>query len=718
MAAIGAIRKRSGLLVGAIALSIVLFLLGDAVNNQFGVLKGGRSSDAGRVNGEAIPYQDFEKQVSESVKAFETQNRTSVNDMQRSYLSQQAWETEISKRLMGKTSEKTGLTVSDDEMVALTTTENAHQYIKQQFSPQGGEFNPYYVKDFLKSRIDLDDKGMEPGTRRRAWNEIVNQVEKSQLNSKYSNLIAKAMNATPTWMAEMYYTETNKSADLRFVQIPYSDINDNEVKVTDDELKSYLSKNSAKFSREEEVRKIQYAAFDIAPSAIDSLATLKYLSDKIEDFKKGTKKSEDSLFVKIYSELPFEDLYRTREQLAGSMIADSALRLPVGTVLGPIVENGMYKYVKVAAKKGMSDSVRVREVTFSFAQVKTEQEQKTRIAMVDSIYKAIDSLGTDLGAVAATYSDDPISKANGGNIGWVKIADPSKDEQYKGIIFHNGIAGKAYRYVDAQNNALKIIQIVEERPIKEGVKLANFARSIIPSQETENGIYSSVNQFVSTYSSETKFKEYAKAHPEIIKTAGEIKKSSFDIQGLGIARSLVKWAYAAKRGDISPIKTLDKKHVVAYLEAITGKGTPDLESVKDQVRFAYLQDKKYELLAKKIADTKSGSIDELASKMSKTVMDAPHAIFANTYISTGNEPAVVAAGIYLATNKLSAPIKGTNGVYVVVKTAGTDPPKATDLAQSRMMAGQVSASKARGATDALKKIAIIDDYRLNFEGGN
>ena len=192
--------------------------------------------------------------------------------------------------------------------------------------------------------------------------------------------------------------------------------------------------------------------------------------------------------------------------------------------------------------------------------------------------------------------------------------------------------------------------------------------------------------------------------------------------GIGSARSLVKWVYEAKRGDISPIISIgtgnERKHVIAYLESMTGKGVPDLESVKERVKYLYLQDKKYELLAKKITDVKATNIDDLAAKLGKTVTEADRITFQKGNLPTGAEPAVAATGIYITAGKLSAPIKGNTGVYAVQKINGVDPPKPVDLTQQLMALRQASYGKARAAIDALKKLAKIDDNRLNFEGGN
>lgn len=715
MAIIGDIRKRSGLLVGAIALSIFLFLLGDAVNNQFSVLGKGRVTDAGSVNGQAIPYTEYSNQVNENVKNMEAQYRMSMPDQQRNMINQQTWEDMVNKIVMNDACAKTGLAVSDDEMVALTTTENASPTIKQVF---GGErFNPAGVKQFLQN-IDIDEKGQEPGYKRKAWNQLVKEVKKSQLQNKYGLLVAKGVGNVPNWMAENLYVEMNKSADFKYVMLPYADVNDNDIKYTDNDLKDYLAKNAAKFTSTDESRNIRYVSFDIVASSVDSLATLKSLNDKLDEFKKGEKKGDDSLFVKLYSETGFDDLYKTKDQLLGSYVSDSVFSLPVKTVIGPYVENGMYKYAKISARKMMSDSVKVKEIVFSFANVKTEAEQKTRLMLIDSLYKAIDSLHADFGAIADAYSDDPASKGNGGVVGWVQMSNPQLDEYYKSIVFHNGEAGKTYKYLDAQNNLIKFVQIAEEKPSKPAVKVAYYTHSIMPSQATENDIYSRVNQFASSNSTEDKFKAYMKDHPQDIKNAQRIKKESYDIQGLGSARSLVKWVFEAKRGDVSPIKTVDKKHVIAYLESVTGKGTPDLESVRETVKLMYLQDKKFELLSKKIADAKASSVDDLAGKLGKVGMEADRVTFQNANLPTGNEPAVAATGVYIAQGKMSAPIKGNAGVFVVQKLNGIDPPKAVDLSQQAMMLKQRSYMKARDAAETLKKLSKVEDNRLYFEGGN
>ncbi len=84
--------------------------------------------------------------------------------------------------------------------------------------------------------------------------------------------------------------------------LPFTSIDDSEVSVTDEELKSYLNKNKAKF-KQDESRSIQYVSFDILPTKDDTARALKKINESLESFKTT---ENDSLFIKLYSDSPFE----------------------------------------------------------------------------------------------------------------------------------------------------------------------------------------------------------------------------------------------------------------------------------------------------------------------------------------------------------------------------------------------------------------------------
>jgi peptidyl-prolyl cis-trans isomerase D len=711
MALIGKLRQRSGIIIGAIAVSILGFLVMDATNSQSGVLKG-RSTTVGTVNGESIDYTEFMAKYEENQRNAEEQmrNQGGLTDEQRNYLRQQTWEEYVSNTILDKTYEKNGITVTDDEMVELTTGQNVHPYIRQSFTnPQTGQFEPQFVKMFIQN-LDQDEKGAEPGTKRKQWNNLEKEIKKNQLTQKYNALIAKGL-TVPSWYAESMYQDANKTADVKFLAFPYSEINEADIKYTDDDLKKYLEKNAARYEQKEESRKLQYVSFDILPSSSDSAFALNALNEKLEDFKKGEKSGDDSLFVKIYSESAFNNFYFTRDELASSPVADELFTQPVKTVVGPYIEDDMFKYAKMVNRKGLSDSVRVREIIFSFENVKTQEEAQAKRKLFDSVFTEIDSFKKDFGMMAAMFSEDQESRMKGGDRGWIKFGQ--SEQVYNAAVFYFASKGEVIKTYT--QNALHIVQILEDRPSKPAVQVAYFTKSILPTPETERAIYAAASKFAADNSSEEKFKKAAKTNPNS-RTIEYVAKNDFNVVGVNNARELVRWAFNAKKGDVSSIIAAEKKHIVAYLEAIREKGTPELDAVKDQVKIAFIKDKKFELIAKKIEAASAKSIEELASKNGKEVAFAERASFSNPVLgNVGYEPNVAAAAVYSKPNKLSAPIMGNMGAYVVEKVSGVDPPKATDLAAYLYQGRQIAGAKAnRGALETLKKIAKIKDNRFDF----
>ena len=710
MAVIGTIRKRSGLLIFLIGLSIVGFLIMDATNSQGSLLKG-RKDSVGKVNGEKIAYTEFSKKNEENLKNAEDQMRGQpMGDDQRNYVRAQTWTEMVNDIIFKNVYDKLGINVTGAEMAELATGENASQYIKndQQFkNPQTGQFDPAQVRLYL-TRLDQDPEGVEPGTVRRQWLKFETLLKQNQFQSKYTNLITKGLYA-PTWMAEMTYNDQNRFADFKYVLLPYVDVNDADVKVSDDDIKKYIADHSAKYKIEDETRKLQYVTFDIIPSSADSSRTINSLEEKREEFAKEEKAADDSVFVKLYSETPFDEVYYDKDKLF-SPVKDSFFTRQVKSIIGPYIDGKSAKLAKISDRKMISDSVHVREIVLSFAGVTSQEVANVKFKLIDSIIRQVDTLKQDFGKFAAAYSDDQMGKMKGGDIGWVKQGE--KEKYYNDMIFFRAQKGKICRIPVQKENAIHLVQVVEDKPTKVGVQISYLTKEIIPSPETERNIYGNATSFASSNQSEAKFVEAGKKLNA--KTVESLKKDDFQVQGLGSARELVKWAFNSKKGDVSSIFTVDKKHVVAMLEVVRAAGLPDVDVVREQVKPEVVREKKFEILAKKLTDAKANSIDELASKLGKQAMDALHISFASPALNNAFEPKVAATALVTAKGKLSSPVKGNEGVYVVQTTNVVEPTKQTDYSVYSFQMNQQLQGKSRYANEVQKKLAKVDDNRFDF----
>lgn len=710
MAVIGKIRQRSGLLIGIIGASIIGFLLMDATQSQGSVLKG-RNDSIGKINGEKISIQDFEKKYEENIKNQEMQMRGEpLTDDMRNYLRNQTWEQMVNETIFSKVYDKLGIFVSSEEMNELATGENPHPYVKQSFSnPQTGQFDAAQVRYFLQN-LDKDDPGAEPGTRRKQWLAFESEVKKNQYQQKYDNLIIKGL-YVPTWLGEVNYNEQNRAVTFKYVSLPYSQIADDQVKVTDEELTAYLKKHEAAYKVDDETRKIQFVAFDIAASAGDSAQTIQQILERKDEFTKGEKVADDSVFVKLNSETAFDGAYFTKDQLITSPVADSFFTLPVKSVVGPYLDGGSFKLAKISDRKFISDSVRVRQIKITFNDVTTQEQGAAKRMLVDSIFRAIDSLNADFGLMALQYSNDDASKMAGGNIGWVKQGEREKD--FSDLIFYRAQKGKTYVFGSAQDNAFYIFQVVEDKPSKAGVLVTYLTKEILPSPETERSIYATASGFAADNQDKAKFLEAGKKNN--IKNVGDLKKDQFSIPGLtGNGRDIVKWAFKANKGDVSSIFTVGNKHVVALLEEVIPEGLPPIDAVREIVKAQVVKEKKAELLTKKLADAKGNTLEEIAAKLNAIVLTAQDATFANPGMGGSYEPKAVATALVLAKDKVSAPIEGNSGVYVVQTISVKEPVQMTDYSIYTFQLKQKMQNKATAAGAVQKKLAEVKDNRSEF----
>jgi peptidyl-prolyl cis-trans isomerase D len=711
MAVIGKIRQRSGLLIFLIGLSIVLFLIMDATNSQTSIFRS-RKDSVGSVNGEKITYVDFNTKYEENLKNAEEQMRGNpVTEDQRNYLRTQTWNDMVSDRIYATVYKNLGINVTPEELSELaTSTENASQYLVNdpQFkNPQTGQFDPSRVRMVINQ---LSQTGEGAEATRAQWLRFEKFLKQNQYQEKYNSLITKGL-YVPKWMAEMSYNDQNSFADAKYVVLPYSEVNDADVKVTDEDLKAYISAHASRYKVEDETRKLDFVTFNIIPSAADTAAVVKELQEKRAEFAAAKTPSDDSVFVKVYSETAFDDAFYDKEKLT-STVKDSLFSLPVKSVVGPYVEGGSIKLAKISDRKMISDSVHVRELVLSFANVTTQEAANVKFALIDSIIRMVDTMKQDFGMFAAMYSDDQTSKMRGGDIGWVKQGE--KEKLYNDIVFFRAQKGKLYRIPVGQENAIHLVQVVEDRPTKVGVQVAYYTKEIVPSPETERNIYGNATAFASDNQTQAKFAEASKKAG--VKTVDALKKDDFNVQGLqGSARELVKWAFGAKKGDVSPIFQVGNKHVVAMLDLVRPAGLAEVDAVREPVKAEVIRDKKYEILAKKITDAKASSVDELAGKLGKPAVDAMHLSFMSSSLNNGFEPAVIGAAFNTANKgKVSAPVKGNLGVFAIQAVNVQDAPKQQDYAAAQYNLSQQMLGKARYAAEAQKKAAKVVDDRAEF----
>jgi peptidyl-prolyl cis-trans isomerase D len=696
MAVISRIRKRVGLLIGFVGVSMILFILGDLVTSNTGLLH--RNSDViGEINGEKIHYQEFEKRVEKFTENYKANTKNeNVDQNTLDMLRDQSWQQFVSEMTLGKEYEQLGLSCSDEELFDMCTGSNPHPQVKQAFTdPKTGVFDSKNVIKFLKDLPNRDENIQ------RQWKTFEDAMREERIANKYKDLIKNSIFVS-TAEGKRNYEEAQRNASIHYVRLDINVIADSTVKVEDSDLSAYYSANKDKYKQAETIRKVEYITFDVTPSADDKAAVEKFINERRAEFSAST---DDIAFVNSNSDTPFDSTFHGKGTLAPAL--DTALfGAPIGTVVGPYIDGNVYKVSKLTAEKFSSDSVKARHILVKIVNNDTAKA----MAKVDSLKNAIKK-GSKFADLATMFSEDAGSATKGGDLGW--FAQGAMVPTFNDACF-NGKKGDMP--VATSQFGIHLIEILDKTAPTKRIQVATIDRKIEPSQRTYDAIYSRANEFALKNTTPEAFDSSVVKEGLNKRIADNIRETDKNIPGLDQPRELVRWAYTASKGDLSKIMTFGDKYVMAHLVGIKEKGILPLEEVKDAVTTEVRRQKKLDMLVEKFNGAGSGNVDAIAQKLNVTASDADGVNFANSFIAgMGNEPVIVGTVFGMKAGQTSKPVKGENSVVVVNVKSFTEPAATTDYsANTKQLAEQNRARSEYEIFNTLKEQANIEDFRGKF----
>ena len=215
----------------------------------------------------------------------------------------------------------------------------------------------------------------------------------------------------------------------------------------------------------------------------------------------------------------------------------------------------------------------------------------------------------------------------------------------------------------------------------------------------------------------------AQADPSIIiETSPPVKGSDYILGTLGTgqtSRDIIKWASeTASVGEVSSqvyiyqndVDFYDEKFVIAGLRAVQPAGMPSVDFVRGDIETQVRNYKKGKMLMEQMSGK---DLSAIASTYAGTVETATDLSFSSSAIpGAGSEPKVIASAFAVAENQASAPIIGSNGVYVVKPTRKSTVGSATNLIDVKKKTNTAMRSQVRGQiVEGLKNNAEITDNR-------
>lgn len=589
---------------------------------------------------------------------------------------------------------------------------NPPQEIMQMFAnPQTGQFDGAAAQaqlNQIKSKGSPEQKAQ--------LGAFLDQLAFQRTAEKYDALLTTSINF-PKWMLEKQQADDALLSKVSYVRAPYTSISDSAVRVSDDDIQSFINKHKNDF-KQQDSRSISYVAFDADPSAADSAAAKK----RILELKPGFDSAHN---VKDYLVSQGVNNYYDGF-ISGSHIQvpmkDSILRVGVGNIYGPYIDGPNYQLAKVVATTTMPDTVKVRHILIATVTQDPQSGQQVPIRdsatarkMADSVFQVLQK-GESFDSLVAKVSDDPGKTQNGGT--YDNVTSGQMMPEFNDFIFTHPAGSKG---IVKTNFGYHIIEVLSTKGSGTGYKIAYIGKPIEASQETDNAANAAATRFAAQATDQKSFNaaaEKLQGQKGINKSvAANIPPTGANIQGLGASRSFVKSIYNAKLGEVVQPTRVGSYYVVGLVTEINKEGIMSPAKARMMVEPLLVNQKKAKLLSDKIG--KITTLEAAASVLKGQIETADSLRFnAQTPTALGFEPKVIGASFNKENLNKVVPeaIAGTQGVYVIkVDNLISTPTEAQNIDAIRKMRYMQAKQQAQfQSLQALREAATIKDYRSKF----
>ena len=702
MATIQRIRQRSGLLVVVVFVALIAFLLGDLFRSG-GSKFFGDPNIIGTVNGRDITRLEL-SQGMEELRAGNPEQYANTSSIQ---LANFVWNNIVTEELLSAELSAAGMTVSQQELYFdIITNPN----IRQNFAGANGQFDENMFKSYIaqvRDNRDASEQSVEMWTQ---WLAFERAVANQAQNFKYTNAIEKAI-FMPTGLAEAEIKRGDAQHPAQYVYVPYIDVNEDEIAVTDEDAKRYYNANKENFDQEEG-RNIEFINFPLAPSESDREAVRAELATLSLEWMN---QEDDSVFVNLHSDVRFQSEYYTITELVGTGLDTLVDGQSVGFQKGPIDLGGAFAVVKLVDRKIVPDSVQARHILIPFAGATradasiTRNPQEARV-LADSLFAYLEENPSAFESVSEAFSSDIVAKEKGGDLGYFSRGSMAKPFENFCFFKKNGSMG-----VVPTQFGWHVIQVTDQKGSNDVYKIGQIIREILPSEGTIQDLYNQASGYAAEAQTAEDYRVLASDKGFFLRPARNLGRFEEVVSGLGAARRVVRWAWDEDReeGNIGLLENDGKGYVVVVLTDKLNEGTASFELVQAQCLEAAKKDAKKAVITERLENvlSEASTIEAVAAATGKEVRTLSFRISQFNIAGVGNEAAVVGTICGLEPGSLSGAITGDNGAFVAITSPATPAPAIDYSNMAQNTQRSIRNLVGTQAYKALEEKAKIEDMR-------
>ena len=741
MAIIGKIRNNSMIIIIAFVIVGIAMLYESfkTANPNFSLFGNNTEYGIGTVYGEKIDANKY-SQISARVQ---DQDRTQAQQQQKEFgeteiesSNDKSWNFMVDSVILAKEYSDLGISVSDREFNAylmatdgFTVLQDLAQFFTDSLTGTINEQSTINGRQKLQSTLTQLKTNKDPQAVQQ-WNSTKQYYTDRRKQEKYFNLLNQGVYVTKL-EAENEYRANNEKKTISFVLRRYNEINDADIKIKDDELKAFYEehKSESKYAIRSSTREVRMFDVVIAPSRQDSMVSKRLMNKLRTEFQKSV---NDSIFVvkNSYNKMYFGDKRATAVPEGNEkanrfqtypMALDTVFKKAIiGQVVGPYYSG---ENVFVSKVIGFTPAkLSARHILIGADKSKDAKQIAIKKQTADSLLKLINK--DNFTSFVEKYSDDPGSKTNGGK--YENFLEGEMVKEFSDFCATQPIGKIGVVKTDFGFHIIEVLdRSADKLPLLVSVSQPfKASEATISSKESEvTKILYKLDSKISKESDPLKkvalfdtIVTKAKKFPRPI----QIEDNSPKVYGFTTklaADKILELAFGpnVEVGTLTsyPIKDKDK-YVIAMVSSIKEKGEPKFEDVKAQMERDLIEDKKAKRLMNQMA--KSKSLEKMATAGNTTVMLADVTFGSPQINNAGYEPEIVGALFStIKDKKRTLPLKGKNGVYVIVVNKTTKAPAANTNVERDQLLNAIKGSVQSQALTALRKKADVVDNRKLFD---
>ena len=660
MAILETIRVKFGIVITVlIAVALLSFII-DPTTLQSVSASMSSKYDVGEIGGKSISYTDFQSDVDRFTVINEIVSGSSVkNEQQQISIRNAAWQSLIDKYLFIKNAQKAGLEVGEDEMVAILSGEIESPVFSQNpaFLNEQGQFSKEMLLDFV-NYMESD----QTGRLRLYWDYLQNAAMTQQYYAKYNSLFTQS-NFTNTLMLTDEIAENNNTFNVEFVTVPFGYPKDSTIVVSDKEIKAYYDAHK-KFYKQQASRDIEYVVFEVVPSAEDIAEANQALIDVYDEFKAAENMKS---FLLANSDRPYDNHWYKAGELntVSKAVNDFVFGDKKAEVSEVISDNNTFYAVRVIESANVPEQVYVK-------------------------YAPANSEDVDAALAAAEAQ-------------WIP--------QTPG--FEDVMTAKKGSKLTVNGLVFEVLDTKDAAPRK---KVAILEKKAVAGKETVSGYYAKANTFATK--SAGKYENFQKALTEEGVYAHPVNKmleSSDRLGAIDNTKEVTRWAFEAKKGQVSNIITVNNNYfIIAALKGIHKEGYTSVEEVASSISNILYREKAGEKKAAEVAEKIAGLTDmqAIAEALGATVSTKEGVAF-SSMTSQGLDPKFIGAASVAEDGKIYGPLTGNVGVYVY-KVTGRDTGAFFTEEDAKARDAQMTQYSTQMLIPVMMEEAEVKDNRARF----